>query len=172
MEKVVEGHMRSNHYRCTFSVEGYPTFVIIRLSVILKLNTQIAKDTPVDKGNLEIVTKENKIGIRLSDSNGKHLVQELDAESLSKLIDDLITARTTIEPEVIRDLLGVEVAVVSDPIWRTGEGTVQDVAGKSELGVSLFLRHPGAGWQAYVFPANEAKSLGSWLMTHSANSPT
>jgi hypothetical protein len=120
---------------------------------------------------LEIVSKGESLGIRIVDRDGNSLTHKLTTVELTKLISDLIAIRSTVNPEISREAPPNEISAVPDPIWRTGEGTIDDEAGKQELGVSLLLRHPGIGRLGFVFPVNEAKSIGGWLMTHSAVSP-
>ena len=119
------------------------------------------------ENSLEIVSNDKRFGVRISEADGNSLTHNLSVDALDSLIASLIMARVTIEPEVTRTVPSGSDNPIVDPVWQTGQATL-DKAGKREFGVALFLRHPGAGWLSFALPANEAKSLGGWLLTLSA----
>lgn len=90
-----------------------------------------------------------------------HIIYE--APEVALLIEQLAGHRAQMADEVVRELdPGALVRGTVDPVWVT-----QPTPASHPGGASVILRHPGLGWLGFLFPPNEAKKLGDWLLQSS-----
>jgi len=81
---------------------------------------------------------------------------ELDGPGLDWLIADLVAARADLA-QTVADTFDPAAAgaATEDPAWW--------VSDPAPGGITLALRHPGAGWLSFLVPKTEAAEMARWL---------
>ena len=108
---------------------------------------------------------QRELSVRVVD--GANLLADipLDAESLDKLIGQLVMLRRNLKPEISRTPPNGQVPGEIDPIWAVLPFPLMD-------GKIMALRDSGSGWCLYQFPAVEAGKLAVALLAPSPETPT
>lgn len=129
-----------------------------------KAEMLMAKGQAQMASDVGIVVSAEKNAVRVSVADGVgHL--DLSAEQLDDLIFKLGEARAELSPPVAADFPEAgKIAAQINPRWCTNPSPHPSIPG-----VLLRLRHSGLGWLGFVFPPNEAISLGRWLSENPGN---
>ncbi len=112
-----------------------------------RVELRLGAHEPGRSFRLELWSGESAIG---------HIL--LEAPEIDGLIEQLMNARETLADAVPHGLdPGTRTAALVDPVWRIPK-RLQD--GDR----ALYLRHPGLGWLAFLFPEHEAEAISRQLI--------
>lgn len=101
-----------------------------------------------------------ELAVELTGDEAGRGIVKLEAADIDALIAELSQYRSTMAPEVPRQLAkSTNVAGIRDPMWilRAPPGSTDRV---------LLVRHPGLGWLMFQLPVAEATRLGHALLPH------
>ena len=88
-------------------------------------------------------------------------ISSMSAEALDKHIAECLKHRATLKPEHPATA-PQQVEALVNPAWFIAP---------VELGTVFQIRHPGAGWLAFVIPPAERAQLLSFLLQHALTPP-
>lgn len=121
---------------------------------------QVSRDHTSLKIGL-VCDDQSKAEICISAPGASMARLQLTAEQLDVIIAELGQLRGSMQPSISRDLENGSVfKALRDPRWRIEQDEVTN-------DFKVFLRHPGFGWIAFVFPAQTAEKIAHFLLRYS-----